>query len=89
MLSRGRVENNSNFAQHDTYSTTAIADDWLSQYGGQRDATMTRCQCATCYFARPPQPQASHKKCVPIYNVAQDDEHNAYQQTSYSWTQLG
>lgn len=78
-----------NFVQHDAYSTTTTTDDWLSQYGGQRDTPMTRCQCTACYFARPPQPQVSHKKCTPVYNVGQDDEHNACQPASYSWTQLG
>lgn len=68
---------------NENYSTTT--DDWLSQYGGQREM-MTRCQCTACYFAKP---QVSHKKCVPIYNGGQDNDHVMYQPTSYSWTQLG
>lgn len=71
------------FTPHENYSTPA--DEWLSQYGGQRDM-MTRCQCTACYFVKP---QVSHKKCVPIYNGDQDNDHATYQPPSYSWTHLG
>lgn len=77
------VESSLNFSHHENYNTTS--DDWLSQYGGQREP-INRCQCTACYFVKP---QVNHKKCVPIYSSGQDDEHTAYQQASYSWTQLG
>lgn len=77
------TENSSNFSYPENYSMTT--DDWLSQYGGQREM-MTRCQCTACYFSKP---QVCHKKCVPIYNNGQVDDHTAYQPASYSWTQLG
>ncbi|XP_060840192.1 T-box transcription factor T-like [Rhopalosiphum padi] len=77
-------ESSLNFSHHENYNTTT-SDDWLSQYGGQREP-INRCQCTACYFVKP---QVNHKKCVPIYSSGQDDEHTAYQQASYSWTQLG
>lgn len=77
------VENSSNYAHHENYSVSA--DDWSLQYGGQREM-IPRCQCTACYFAKP---QVSHKKCAPIYNAGQSEDHSAYQPTSYSWTQLG
>lgn len=78
-----QTENHSNLSHSENYSMTT--DDWLSQYGGQREM-ITRCQCTACYFSKP---QVNHKKCVPIYNNGQGDDHTAYQPTSYSWTQLG
>ncbi|VVC34493.1 Hypothetical protein CINCED_3A010426 [Cinara cedri] len=80
----GYESNNSNFNNNGNYSTTTT-DNWLAQYGGQRETT-TRCQCTACYFAKP---QVNHKKCVPIYNGSQDDNHTAYPPVSYNWTQLG
>lgn len=77
------IENSSNFAHHENYSVAT--DDWSLQYGGQREM-IPRCQCTACYFAKP---QVSHKKCVPIYNAGQNEDHSTYQPTSYSWTQLG
>jgi len=80
------LENSSNFVPLENYSTST--DDWLSQYGGQKEM-MTRCQCSACYFTKP---QVSHKKCVPIYNGGQNDEnneHTGYQPPSYNWHQLG
>lgn len=78
------VESSLNFSHQENYNTPT-SDDWLSQYGGQREP-MNRCQCTTCYFVKP---QVNHKKCVPINSSGQDYEHAAYQPSSYSWTQLG
>lgn len=85
------VESSLNFTHYEnnyntTMTTPTTPDNWLSQYGGQREP-MTRCQCTACYFVKP---QVNHKKCVPIYSSGQEDEHAPYQhQASYSWTQLG
>lgn len=74
-----------NFVNMENNYNPTTTDDWLSQYGGQREM-MARCQCSACYFAKP---QVSHKKCVPYYNAGQNDEHAVYQPSAYSWTQLG
>lgn len=80
-----RVENNLNSVAHEN-NFSMTTDDWLAQYGGQREM-MTRCQCSSCYFAKP---QVSHKKCATIYSGQEDDHTVAYQaQAAYSWTQLG
>lgn len=79
-----KIESNLNFSHHENYNATT-SDDWLTQYGGQREP-MNRCQCTACYFVKP---QVNHKKCVPINSSGQEYEHTTYQPASYSWTQLG
>lgn len=67
---------------NENYQTTP--DDWLSQYGGQREMMMARCQCTSCYLAKP---QASHRKCGTIY--PSQDDYTTYPPATYTWTQLG
>ncbi|XP_050432506.1 T-box transcription factor T-like [Adelges cooleyi] len=66
-------ENTLNFS-HETYATPS--EDWLYQYGSQRDVP-SRCQCTACYFTKPQK----------FHNPEQDN--TTYQQAAYSWHNLG